>query len=321
MHGSSRVRARVAVTGPGGLVGRALVPVLAGAGCPVRALLRRPAASAGVDARVVGEIDAHTDWADALTGIGCVVHLAARVHVMRDAAADALAAYRRVDVAGTERLAAAAARAGVRRLVFVSSIKVHGEVTCGTPFRPEDRPAPCDPYAIAKWEAEQALHRVAGATGLEVVILRPPLIYGPGVAANFRRIMDLVARGVPLPLAAVGNRRSLLYAGNLADAILRCIGHPAAANRTFLVCDGEDLSIGDLIRRLAVAMGRPARLFPCPPAGLRAAAALLGRGQELRRLVDSLQVDGSLIRELLDWRPPYTVDEGLRRTVEARRGR
>jgi len=263
---------------------------------------------------VVGEIDGTTDWREALHGVHAVVHLAARVHVMRDVAADPLAQYRAVNVDGTLNLARQAAAAGVRRFVFISSIKVNGEERAAA-YTEADTPAPEDAYALSKWEAEQGLRQIAAQTGLEVVILRPPLVYGPGVGANFLALMHAVARGIPLPLGAIDNRRSLIFVGNLADAILCCLEHPAAAGKTFLISDGEDVSTPALVRRMAAALGRPARLVALPIPVLRAAAALVGKSALAIRLLDSLTIDGTAIRHTLGWSPPFTLDEGLRETA------
>lgn len=307
---------RVLVTGASGFVGRALLPVLAERGQAVRAAVRRPHPSVPADAVAVGDIDGQTEWSRALDGVDCVVHLAARVHVMHDNAASPLAEFRRVNVAGTVQLARAAARAGVRRLIFVSSIKVNGERTNGRPLSEEDTPVPIDAYGVSKWEAEQALHGLSWDTGLEVVILRPPLVYGPGVKANFQRLLSWVNRGLPLPFGAIENRRSLLYLGNLTAAISNCADHPAAANQTFLLSDGEDLSTAELVRRLACAMNRPSRLIPVPKGLIELAGRLSGKQAEVERLLGSLCVDSGKIRHVLGWRPPYSVDEGLRRTAE-----
>ncbi len=309
---------RVLVTGANGFVGQALCPLLEKAGWEVRRATRSATAVANnpaADSIAVGEIGAQTDWRTALDGISAVVHLAARVHLMQDDACDPLAQYRAVNRDGTENLAHQAARAGVRRLVYLSSIKVNGERTTGQPFRAEDAPHPQDPYARSKWEAEQALQRVAAATGLESVILRPPLVYGPGVKANFLRLMRLAERGIPLPLGAVDNRRSLLYLGNLADAVRVCLSHPAAAGKTFQLSDGAPLSTPALIRALAAALGKPARLLPVPPPLLRLAGRLAGKSAKIARLLDSLEIDGTPIERELDWQPPFSLEEGLAATA------
>jgi nucleoside-diphosphate-sugar epimerase len=236
---------------------------------------------------------------------------------MSETAANPLDAYREVNVEGTRRLAEQAAAAGVRRFVFLSSVKVNGEETTShSPFRADDPPAPKDAYGQSKWEAEEALVEIAERTGMEVVIIRPPLVYGPGVKGNFASMMKWVAKGVPLPLGAIDNRRSLVALDNLVDLITVCIDHPAAANQVFLAGDGEDLSTTELLRRVGKAMGRPARLLPVPTGLLRLGAAMLGKGDMARRLLGSLQVDISRTRDVLGWEPPVSVDEGLRRAVE-----
>lgn len=262
----------------------------------------------------LGRVNGDAAWQAALSGIDAVVHLAARVHVMRESASDPLAEFRRVNVAASLKLARQAATAGVRRFVYLSSVKVNGESGTYTESHP---PAPEDAYGVSKHEAEVGLRRIADETGLEVVIIRPPLVYGPGVRANFRALMRAVARGIPLPLGAIDNRRSLVASDNLADFILACLDQPAARNETFLVSDGEDLSTTDLIRRLARVMGRPARLLPVPASLLMAAATLAGQRDVARRLLGSLQVDISKARRLLNWAPRISVDEGLRRAVAA----
>jgi nucleoside-diphosphate-sugar epimerase len=301
----------VAVTGARGFVGRALCERLLGSGLSVRCIVR---GDAGASSFAVGDIGPHTQWQDALAGADAVVHLAARVHCMRDTSADPLAHYRRVNVEGTRGLASAAAAGGVRRMVFLSSIKVNGEFA-NRPLTEQDPPQPLDPYAISKYEAEQALTGIAARSGLESVILRAPLVYGPGVRANFLSLMRAVARGIPLPLGAVDNRRSLIYVGNLVDAICACLVHPAAAGRTFLVDDGEELSTAELVRRLAGALHVSARLFPVPVAVLRLAARLAGRTAALERLLGSLRIDGSAIRHTLQWQAPFNVDAGLAATA------
>jgi nucleoside-diphosphate-sugar epimerase len=262
----------------------------------------------------IAAIDAHTDWARALDRVEAVVHLAARAHVLRDEVADPLAAYRAINTAGTLHLARQAAQSGVRRFVFVSTVKVHGEASI-RPLSETMAPAPQGPYAISKHEAEIGLRDIAAQTGMEVVILRPPLVYGPGVKANFAALMRAVARGWPLPLGALDNRRSLVALDNLVDAILTCLEHPAAAQQTFLVSDGEDLSTTALLRRLGLALGRPARLVPVPAALLTVGATLLGRRAMAERLCGNLQVDITKARTLLGWSPPVRVDEGLRRAA------
>lgn len=329
---------RVLVTGASGFIGQALCHALMKSGHAVRRAARSsgdahdrnrhlhvsPGTVASTAMRdhnnvaetvVTGAIGPETSWIEALDGIETVVHLAARVHVMKEKAGDPLTEYRLVNVAGTERLARTAASVGVRRLVYVSSIKVNGERTRESPFTESDTPDPQDAYGLSKLEAERALSNVAEKTGLEAVIVRPPLVYGPGVGGNFLRMMDWVYRGFPLPLGSIHNSRSLIYLGNLVDALLTCVTHPRAAGKIFLVSDGEDVSTPDLIRRLAMAMGRRARLVPFPPALLRLAGALAGKSAELERLAGSLRVDSSKIRHELQWRPPFSMTQGLRETA------
>ncbi len=266
----------------------------------------------------VGDLLPMTNWSSALKGVSAVVHCAARVHVMTDKSSDPLAEFRQVNVQSTTNLARQAAAAGVRRFVFLSSIKVNGEFTeVGQAFIADDVPAPKDPYGVSKYEAEQSLQQIASETGMEVVIIRPPLVYGPGVKANFESMMRWLHRGLPLPLAAVTeNRRSLVALDNVVDLIVMCLNHPAAANQTFLVSDGEDLSTAQLLQRMGAAMGRPAHLFFMTPALLKLGAAILNKHGIYQRLCGSLQLDIAKTRHLLGWVPRVSVDEGLRRAAE-----
>ena len=257
-----------------------------------------------------GKIDA------ALQGVDAVIHLAARVHVMRDVAADPLAQYRRVNTEGTLMLARAAAQRGAGRFVFLSTVKVNGERTTGGPFTDEDPPAPADPYAVSKWEAEQGLAQIASDTGLKVLVLRPPLVYGPGVKGNFARLLRLAYSRVPLPLASIANSRSMIYVGNLASAIERALRVEPAAQGRFLLSDGADLSTPQLVRMLGAAMGRPARLFACPPRMLAALGRALGKGDEVMRMIESLRVDCAGIKQQLQWAVPFTIDQGLKETAD-----
>ena len=235
---------------------------------------------------------------------------------MDDRSVHPLAEFRKSNVEGTLNLARQAASAGLRRFIFISSIKVNGESTsAGRYFCPFDAPAPEDPYGISKMEAERGLMQLASETGMEVVIIRPPLVYGPGVKGNFASLIKLMGKGLPLPLGAINNKRSLVGIDNLVDLIIRCIDHPAAANQVFLAGDGEDLSTTELLRGLAEAMGRAARLIPVPAALLSLGATLLGKRAVAQRLLGSLQVDISKTRQLLGWEPPVSVKEGLRRCV------
>ena len=295
--------ATLLVTGAMGFVGSALCKRLHSDGLKIRGAVR--SLSMGQDSFEtieVGEISLETDWSQALKDVELVVHLAGRVHVMRD-------------------MARQAAAAGVRRFVFLSSIKVNGEFTeNGLAFSPYDEPAPEDPYGFSKYEAEQQLQKIAADTGMEVVIIRAPLVYGPGVKANFESMMRWLSRGIPLPLAAVTeNRRSLVALDNLVDLISKCLSHPAAANQVFLVSDGEDLSTAELLNRAGVALGRHARLFYLPPKLLKLGATLVKNPGIYQRLCGSLQLDITKTRQLLCWSPPITVDEGLRIAAEGLR--
>lgn len=265
----------------------------------------------------VGDLEANTDWSVALIGVSSVVHTAARVHVMKDQSINPLAEFRRVNVAGTLNLAQQAAAAGVKRFVFISSIKVNGEQTQkGRPFTEKDVASPLDFYGISKYEAEEGLFRVANETGMEVVIIRPVLVYGPDVKGNFLSMMHWLHKGIPLPLGAINNARSLVALDNLVDLIITCLHHPAAANQTFLVSDGEDISTTQLLQYAASAMGVSSRLMPVPALIIQVAAKLLGKGEVAQRLCGNLQVDISKARQLLGWVPPISVKEGLRRAVE-----
>lgn len=306
---------KVLVTGADGFVGSHLRSALEARGHAVLRAVRTSARGGRNPNEFVASIGPQTQWWEALAGIDVVVHLAARVHVMRECRSDALTAFREVNVDGTRRLARQAAERGVRRFVFVSSVKVLGEVTSGAAFSDTSVPTPADAYGISKREGEDALREVARDTELEVVILRPPLVYGPAVKANFQRMLRWIDRGIPLPLAAVRNRRSLVYVGNLVDAVLQCLDHSAATGRTFLVDDGDPVSTPQLLREIGDALGRSARLFPVPPALLRWGAGLVGRGDDAARLLGDLVVDSSGIRTALGWRPPFSRREGLAATA------
>ena len=309
---------KVLVTGASGFVGKALCTYLVLRDFDVVATVQNLADALvpKVNYRIVTEICASTDWDDALAGVQTVIHCAARVHVMRDHAQDPLTEFRRVNSLGTETLARAAAHCGMKRLVFLSSIKVNGEsAPSDAPFDQTSPAKPLDPYAISKWEAEQVLTRVSAETGLEIVVLRCPLVYGPGVKGNFLRLLQVVDRGIPLPLALARNRRSLIYLDNLTDTIVTCLTHPAAAGKTFLVSDGEDVSTAELIARIAQALGKPSRLWPCPLGLIKLAGRLTGKSDEIARLLGSLCMDSSKIRSELDWMPPYTLEQGLAETV------
>ncbi len=314
---------RCLITGGSGFIGRALTShmLTLGMGYDVRLALRqspRVDQIVGVEIVDIGSLSLKNNWTVALRDVDKVVHLAARVHVTKDKSLDPLAEFRRVNVDGTVNLARQAAAAGVRRFVFLSSIKVNGEFTqVGRSFTADDTPAPEGPYGVSKHEAEQLLRQIAAETGMEVVIIRPPLVYGPSVKANFEWMMRWLACDVPLPLAAVtNNRRSLVALDNLVDLIITCLSHPAAANQTFLVSDDEDLSTTDLLRRIGSALGHPARLFYMPPSILKLGAKLIAKPDIYQRLCGSLQLNIAKTQRILGWVPPLSVDEGLRRVTE-----
>ena len=313
-------RHEILVTGANGFVGRALCDSLAANGrAPIRVV--RQAGAPAPDTVAVGDIGPNTAWGPALAGVRCVVHLAARTHVLHDSSADPLSEYRRINVLGTERLAIAAAAAGVTRFVFVSSVKVNGERTAERPYTEDDTPRPEDAYGLTKEEAERTLARISRESGLEIAVLRPPLVYGPGVRGNFLRLLNITARRLPLPLASIDNHRSLIYVGNLVDAITRLIDSPKAAGGTFLVSDGEDVSTPQLIRAIAHALGVSPRLIPFPTALLEALGTLSGRRAEIARLTGSLQVDSSRIRRDLAWSPRFRLRDGLAETARWYRAR
>jgi len=315
---------KVLITGANGFIGSALMgrleaePGLDTVGA-VRTLRTSARESAGLHA--VGDIGPNTDWGEALAGIQSVVHCAGRAHVMLAKSADPLPEYRRTNVEGTLTLARQAAKAGVERLVYISSIGVNGNVS-RRPFRESDVPNPVEPYAVSKYEAEQGLSALAEASDMEVVIIRPPLVYGAGAPGNFGTLMKWMQRGVPLPFGAINNRRTLVGLDNLVDLIVTCLHHPAAPNQVFLAGDDEDLSTTDLLRRIGRALGKPARLIPVPARLLEIAAIAGGRRALARRLLGSLQVDIGKARAKLGWKPPLSVDEALRkaaRSVQERR--
>lgn len=305
---------RVLVTGAAGFVGRAVTADLRGAGWDVRPVVRRPDENAR-DQHVVGDINQHTRWAPVLDGVEAVVHLAARVHRLGPESGG-LADFRAVNTAGTLRLAREAAAAGARRFVFVSTIGVAGTGAGGRPLVESDPAAPVTPYARSKWEAETGLLELSRRTDLRIVILRPPLVYGPAAPGNFGRLMRLVRSGIPLPLAAVKNARSMIYLGNLAHVVRLALTAPVAQGELFHVADEETVSTADLVRLLRRGLGRPARLFPAPPALLRLGARVLGREREMDQLLGSLTVSTERARTILGWRPPYRLEEAVVRTAE-----
>ena len=305
---------KILITGASGFIGRAT----AGAAPPettVHAVVRHGSAPPGLPTFRIPDLGS-TEWDGILRDVDAVIHLAARVHMMREEAGDPLAEYRRVNVEGTRRLAEAAAEAGVRRFVFVSSVKVHGETTDGRPFGPESPLRPVDPYGRSKAEAEEVLRGIEGRIGLAVTVVRPPLVYGPGARANFLDLLRVVDRGLPLPLGRAKGCRSLVYVGNLADFLIHCVGANEAAGGSFLVSDGAPIPTPDLIRAIARSLGRPARLLPVPPAIVRAAGRLTGQAERVEKLLGSLEVDDSAVRERLGWSPPTSFEQGLAETAD-----
>jgi nucleoside-diphosphate-sugar epimerase len=311
----------ILVTGSSGFVGQSLIKRLTTEFEPSSIIAGVRNQSLDLDLRVpcieIGDLSNEINLIQMLQGVDVVVHCAGRVHVMNDRSPDALAEFRRVNVQGTVNLARQAAEAGVKRFIFLSSIKVNGELTeMGKPFTADDEPAPGDPYGISKHEAEQALRQIVSDSRMELVVIRPPLVYGPGVKANFESMMKWLAKGIPLPLGAIiGNRRSMVALDNLIDLIVTCLNHPKSANQLFLVSDGEDISTTDLLIRMGKSLERPARLFYVPLAILKIGAFLMRKKPIYQRLTGSLQLDITKTQKLLDWTPPVTLDEGLRRVA------
>ncbi|MCQ4313542.1 SDR family oxidoreductase [Pseudomonas stutzeri] len=307
---------RVLLTGATGFLGRRIIKQIGQSkNISLSIAVRSSGAVPDLSSYVVGDISANTDWNLAVARQDVVIHAAARAHIFKDEMGDPLAGFRRVNVDATLNLAKHAAQAGVNRFIFISSIGVNGNANT-YPFTPDDQPNPAEPYAQSKWEAEQGLCRIRQETGMEVVTIRPPLVYGSDAPGNFGSLVRWIEKGVPLPLGTIHNKRSLVGIDNLVDLIIRCIDHPAAANQVFLAGDGYDLSTTELLRGVGEAMGKPARLIPIPAGMLQLGAILLGKKAMSQRLLGSLQVDISKTCELLDWKPPYTVEEGLRRCFE-----
>jgi UDP-4-keto-D-QuiNAc 4-reductase len=307
--------ASVLITGATGFVGNRLAQRMVDEGFTVASALRKPGQVAGV---VVGEINGETDWKEAVSGVDIVIHLAARVHVMHDLSVDPLAEYRKTNLEGTMQLARAAVEHGVKRFIYLSSIKVNGEIAgMDEPFTEAGPAQPQDAYALSKWEAEQALVDLSQKTRLEVVIVRPPLVYGPGVKGNFYKLLQVVAKQLPLPLGSVRNRRSLLALENLIDFIVLCAKHPKAANELFLLADEEALSTPELIRRIAAMMDKRTHLIRFPLTLLKAMAFMFRKQEIFSRVCESLVVDVSKAQELLGWSPPVSMEQELKRTIVA----
>ena len=308
---------KILLTGASGFVGGSLAIALMKQGAQVRVAVRSPVVLPGSDVVLVPGMDEQSGWGELLQGIDTVIHCAGRAHVMNDPFANPLAEYRRVNVDGTMNLARQAAAAGVKRFIFLSTVKVNGEqTTLGQPYSEDDAPMPQNPYAVSKYEAEQALLELAAKTELEVVIIRPTLVYGAGVKANFLAMLRLLRLGLPLPFGAIANRRSFIYLDNLHSLIMRCIAHPEAVNQIFMASDGHDLSTTELLRYCAGAMGVRVWLIPVPASWCLLIATLLGRGAAVQRLCGSLQVDISKAKKLLGWEPPVSVQAGLEMTVQ-----
>jgi nucleoside-diphosphate-sugar epimerase len=312
---------KILVSGANGFVGTSLCAELIGRNHDVRAAVRSAnLLMQNISEVSVGQIDGETNWAEALQGVDVVIHLAARVHVLNETAENPSKEFCKINIEGTENLAKQAVRAGVKRLVYVSTIGVNGLSTqLDASFSEADTPHPHNAYARSKWAAEQILHTISKETGLETVIVRPPLVYGVGAPGNFAQMLKVLRKRIPLPLASMNNLRSFIYVENLVDALILCATHPEAAGHTYLICDGEDVSTPQLLRQLGAAMGRPAHLFQCSPALLKLAGQLTGKSDQIERLSGSLRVDNGKIRRELGWQPPYTLQEGLRKTIELNR--
>ena len=308
---------KVLITGSSGFVGQYLSQYLQGNNVHVIDTYRKLPATVTSDSQhfAVGSIDAHTQWQPALENVDVIIHLAARVHVMQETHTDPLSAFRAVNTEGTLNLAKQAVTAGVKRFVYLSTIKVNGEQTFEVPFNADDSSNPQDPYAVSKFEAEQQLMELGEKTGIEIVIIRPPLVYGPGVKGNFKRLIGLISKSIPLPFSRINNSRSLVSLQNLCSLINVCLTHPKAVKEVFLVSDGDDLSTSELFERIALATGKKSRLFYLPEILLRLLFFMLNRSSEYERLFGSLQVDISKNNTILDWHPEVSVDIGISNAV------
>ena len=307
---------KILLTGATGFVGRSLALALIQKHTALICSVRKPTHIAGADCRLVDELSPNTDWRHCLDQVDTVIHCAARVHVMQETANDPLQLFRNVNVAGTLQLAKQAAAAGVKQFIFLSSVKVNGEKTdIGSAFTEDCEPQPIDPYGISKLEAERALFELGRITGMAITVIRPPLIYGPGVGANFLSLLRWVQRGIPLPLASIRNQRSFVFIDNLVSLISCCIQNPRASNQVFLVSDGRDMSTTELLKKSATSFKVSSRLLPCPASLLILMANLLGKKSVADRLCESLQVDISKASRILEWTPPHTVEQGLQATA------
>jgi nucleoside-diphosphate-sugar epimerase len=310
------MNSKVLLTGASGFVGQRLAHILIQKNISLVCTGRKPLRIDGAESRLVDDLGPTTDWRHCLGEVSTVIHCAARVHVMQDSASDPLYLFRQVNVAGTLQLAEQAAAAGAQQFIFLSSVKVNGEETeVGTAFTEDCQPQPSDPYGVSKLEAEQALFELGRKTGMAITVIRPPLVYGPGVGANFLAMLRSVQRRIPLPLGSIRNQRSFVYIDNLISLITCCIENPRSYNQVFLVSDGHDMSTTDLLKKSASAFNVASRLLPCPPFLLRTMAQLTGRKSVADRLCQSLQVDINKAKRLLEWSPPFTVEQGLQATV------
>lgn len=309
----------IAITGASGFLGQALCTSFASYGYKVRGIVRpkKVIKQDDIEYIAINNIGANTNWSDALLGVDCVLHLAARAHVMNETGSIALDKYRAINVEGTRRLAKQALACKVKRFIYLSSIKVNGETTSGSNyFTSKDIPKPEDPYGISKWEAEQVLWDIAERTNLEVVVVRPTLIYGQNMKGNLLRLFNLVASGLPLPLGSLHNKRSLISLDNLADLLIKCVHHQNAKGQTLLASDNDDISITELLHSISIALGKPSRLIPIPANLLKLCINILGKKEIANRILENLQVDISETKKLLDWQPPISISKGLDKTAK-----
>ena len=309
----------VLITGVNGFIGSALCAKMLFDGWTVRGTVRNAQHSnllpPNLEPIIIESIGSDIDWSKALNGVDSVVHLAALIHLKDNSGADQFRKFRYINTVATEHLARTAATSGCRRFIFLSSVKVNGEEKA-KPYTEKDIPKPIDPYGISKWEAEKLLHKISAETGMEVVIIRPPMVYGPNVKANFLLLFKVVERGIPLPMTSINNRRSFIYLGNLIDAVVTCIKHPKASGQTYFVSDGEDVSTPELIQRISYSLGKPTRLFPFPPVMLKIAGIITGKTVTIDRLLHSFSIDCSKISNELNWKAPFTMEQGLRETAQ-----